>query len=143
MFRAAWEKGNRVTSVYATDIDRVLHIERLDHGRKRLHRLRQPLRELPDGAMVQRGAESYLIAQGRALRWSSAGYSAADIADDNTMLLTPPSTLRALAAAYRPLERRKAAAATTGRCGRRANVNSVTSARPGVGIAFPATLQAR
>jgi hypothetical protein len=103
MFRAAWEKGNRVTSVYATDIDRVLHIERLDHGRKRLHRLRQPLRELPDGAMVQRGAESYLIAQGRALRWSSAGYSAADIADDNTMLLTPPSTLRALAAGYRPL----------------------------------------
>src|ERR1700741_2656643 len=94
-FRAAWEKGNGKTSLRAGDIDRVLHAERLDHGKKRLHPLPRPQRELPDGAMVQRGAESYLIAQGRAFKWLPAGYSAADIADDNAMLLTPPSTLRA------------------------------------------------
>jgi hypothetical protein len=110
-FRAAWEKGNGKTSLRAGDIDRVLHGERLDHGKKRLHPLPRPPRELPDGAMVQRGAESYLIAQGRAFKWSPAGYSAADIADDNAVLLTPPSTLRALAAGYRPVLHPSAAAA--------------------------------
>ena len=43
-------------------------------GKKRLHPLPMPLEKLPDGAMVQSGAESYLIAQGRALQWSPAGY---------------------------------------------------------------------
>ena len=37
----------------AREIDAVLHRERLDRGRKRLHPLPVPLRELPDGAMVQ------------------------------------------------------------------------------------------
>jgi hypothetical protein len=102
-FRAAWEQGNRVTSVRAGEIDRVLHGERLDRGRKRLHPLPAQFTELPDGAMVLRGQESFLIAKGRALVWSPAGYRAADIAGDDTMLLTPPSTLRALAAGYRPV----------------------------------------
>jgi hypothetical protein len=100
-FRAAWEQGNGVTSVRAGDIDRILHRERLDHGKKRLHPLRQPLRELPDGAMVQRGSDSYLIAGGKTHLWSPEGYRRAEIADDDALLLTPPSTLRALAAGYR------------------------------------------
>jgi hypothetical protein len=102
-FRAAWERGNRVTSVHATDIDRVLHAERLDHGKKRLHSLPMPLAKLPDGAIVQAGNESYLIAEGRALLWSPSGYRAGEIAGEGTMLLTPPSTLRALGAGYRPV----------------------------------------
>jgi hypothetical protein len=101
-FRAAWERGNRVTSVRAGEIDRVLHGERLDHGKKRLHPLSTPLAELPDGAMVQRGNESFLIMQGRAFQWSPAGYRAVELAGDDVMLLTPPSTLRALAAGYTP-----------------------------------------
>ena len=102
-FRAAWERGNGVTSVRAGEIDRVLHRERLDHGRKRLHPLPMPLSKLPDGAMVQQGADSYLIAKGRAFRWSPSGYRAAEISAEKALLLTPPSTLRALAAGYRPL----------------------------------------
>ncbi|HTO63564.1 MAG TPA: hypothetical protein VMM15_20175 [Bradyrhizobium sp.] len=102
-FRAAWEQGNRVTSVRPGDIDRVLHRERLDRGRKRLHPLPAPVRELPDGAMVQQGAESFLIAQGRAFQWAPSGYRAAEISGEGAMLLTPPSTLRALAAGYRPV----------------------------------------
>src|SRR5262252_8662407 len=54
-FSAAWEQGNRKTSIRAGEIDRVLHAERLDRGRKRLHPLPVPLRDLPDGAMVQQG----------------------------------------------------------------------------------------
>jgi hypothetical protein len=59
--------------------------------------------ELPDGAMLQQGSESYLIAQGRALLWSPAGYCKMHSALQDAMLLTPPSTLRALSAGYRPV----------------------------------------
>jgi hypothetical protein len=102
-FRAAWEEGNGVASVLAPEIDAVLHRERLDRGSKRLHPLPMRLEELPDGAMLQTGAESYLIVQGRALQWSFAGYRKAETAINDAMLLTPPSTLRAFAAGYRPL----------------------------------------
>jgi hypothetical protein len=102
-FRAAWEEGNGVTSVLAPDIDAVLHRERLAGARKRLHALPMPLEKLPEGAMLQSGAESYLIVQGKALQWSFAGYRAAPNAIADAMLLTPPSTVRAFAAGYRPL----------------------------------------
>jgi hypothetical protein len=103
-FRAAWQVGNGGAEVRARDIDAVLHRERLDGRKKRLHALPVRPRKLPDGAMVQQGAESYLIAQGRALAWSPAGYRAADVtALPDAGLLTPPSTLRALSAGYRPV----------------------------------------
>ncbi len=102
-FRAAWQNGNGVSSILARDIDAVLHRERLDRGKKRLHPLPMPVEELPDGAMVQAGEESFLILQGKALRWSMAGYRKAENVIANAMLLTPPSTLRALNAGYRPV----------------------------------------
>jgi hypothetical protein len=99
-FRAAWEKGNGVTDVRAREMDSVLHRERLDRSRKRLHPLPMPLKQLPDGAMVQQGEESFLVIQGRALTWSPAGYVRATGELASPMLLTPPSTLRALSAGY-------------------------------------------
>jgi hypothetical protein len=102
-FRAAWERGNGVVDRLARDIDAVLHGERLSGRGKRLHPLPAPLQQLPDGAMVQEGNESYLILQGRALLWSPAGYREALRTPQATMLLTPPSTLRALSAGYRPV----------------------------------------
>ena len=98
-FRAAWEKGNRVHNVRMHDIDTVLHHERLDHGKKRLHVLLMPLGQLPDGAMVQQGEESFLVIQGRALLWSPAGYVEARELE-GAQLLTPPSTLRTMNAGY-------------------------------------------
>jgi hypothetical protein len=100
-FRAAWEEGNGVARLRATEIDAVLHRERLDRRQKRLHPLDGPVTALPDGAMVQAKGESYLIAQGRALRWSFGGYSAADVELVDAQLLTPPSTVRAFRAGYR------------------------------------------
>ena len=44
-----------------------------------------------------------LIVQGRVLQWSMAGYSETEIATENAMLLTPPSTLRAMSAGYQPV----------------------------------------
>ena len=102
-FRTAWKKGNGVTDVRAREMDGVLHRERLDRGKKRLHPLPMPVEQLPDGAMVQAGEGSFLILQGSALRWSMDGYGKADGAIENAMLLTPPSTLRALGAGYRPM----------------------------------------
>jgi hypothetical protein len=101
-FRAAWEKGNGVEQVLAPDIDAVLHRERFASG-KALHPLPMKIEKLPDGAMVQAGADSFLIAQGRALRWSPGGYGNPAVPRERAMLLTPPSTLRAFMAGYRPV----------------------------------------
>ena len=79
-FRAAWEKGNGVADIRAREMDAVLHGERLERGKKRLHPLPMPVTQLPDGAMVQAGEESFLIVQGRALQWSMAGYREAEAA---------------------------------------------------------------
>ncbi len=102
-FRAAWEKGNGVKGIRAKEIDAVLHVERLERRKKRLHALPMPVAQLPDGAMVQAGEESFLIVQGRALRWSMAGYCKPKNTIDEALLLTPPSTLRALSVGYRPV----------------------------------------
>jgi hypothetical protein len=99
-FRAAWEKGNRVRDVRMHDIDTVLHHERLDHGKKRLHALLVPLDQLPDGAMLQQGEESFLLMRGGTLLWSTAGYVEGARELDDAQLLTPPSTLRAMSAGY-------------------------------------------
>jgi hypothetical protein len=102
-FRAAWEEGNGVGLASAPEIDTVLHRERLDGRSKRLRELPIPLDALPGGAMVRAGEQSYLITQGRALLWTWDGYREAEHCVTNAKLLTPPSTLRALAAGYLPL----------------------------------------
>jgi len=102
-FRAAWERGNGVSDVSAKAMDAVLHRERLDHGRKRVHVLPVRLSELPDGAMVQQDEESFLMVQGRPRLWSLTGYAHGPRELKSPMLLTPPSTLRALNAGYQPL----------------------------------------
>jgi hypothetical protein len=102
-FRAAWEAGNRVSGVHAPDIDEVLHTERLNRKAKRLHALPMPLEKLPDGAMVRAGGESYLIARGKALLWTWDGYREPKNSIRDAALLTPPSTLSALYAGYRPV----------------------------------------
>ena len=100
-FQAAWETVNRVRDLGAPDMDAVLHRERLDKGKKRLHPLPMRLDDLPDGAMVQDGAASFLIARGGAFRWSPGRYSKTEAPLKQALLLTPPSTLRAFAAGYR------------------------------------------
>ena len=102
-FRGCWEEGNGVKDIRAREMDSVLHGERLERGRKRLHPLPMPVAQLPDGAMMQRGEECFLVLQGKALRWSMAGYSGVEAAIDYALLLTPPSTLRAFSAGYRPV----------------------------------------
>jgi hypothetical protein len=99
-FRAAWEKGNRVSGMLAPDMDAVLHRERFASAKK-LHPLPMALEELPDGAMVQAGEASFVIAKGKTLLWSPAGYRKVEGGIKDAKLLTPPSTVRAFLAGYR------------------------------------------
>ena len=75
--------------------------ERFASGKK-LHALPMRLDKLPDGAMVQAGEESFLIAGGKPLRWSFAGYRKVEGLTGEAMLITPPSTVRALVAGFHP-----------------------------------------
>ena len=102
-FRAAWAEGNAAPLPRAKEMDDVLHGERLDGRVKRLHPLRELVEALPDGAMIQADAETLLIVKGKALGWSFDGYQPADMPTDDVQLITPPSTLRALRAGYRPV----------------------------------------
>lgn len=99
-FRDAWAKGNNRARPYATEMDAVLHGERLDGRDKRVHPLRVSLFKLPDGAMVTSEGESYLIANNEVWRWSFAGYSRASTSLADASLLTPPSIVNALREGY-------------------------------------------
>jgi hypothetical protein len=61
----------------APDIDQVLHTERLDGRRKRLHGLTSPAADLPDGAIIFQDGAPHLVLNGLARRWSPRGYGAA------------------------------------------------------------------
>jgi hypothetical protein len=102
-FRAAWGKARGGRAPLAPEIDAVLHEERLDRGRKRIHAISDPVTELPDGAVIVAAGEAYTIAHGRAFLWSEQGYQAARQIRRADGSLTPPSTLLAIRAGYRPV----------------------------------------
>ena len=100
-FRAAWSGGRGIVPPSAVAIDAMLHAERLDHGRKRLHALPVPVRSLPSGTMVASGDRALLIAGARVFEWTAMGYRGIEQLPVIDGLLTPPSTVAALAAGYR------------------------------------------
>jgi hypothetical protein len=107
-FRDAWASGNPQHGLgptpRATEIDRVLHAERLtDGGAKRLHPA--ALDGLPDGTFIAPDGEtrSLLIWQQQLWEWSPGGYQAADpLTSGSVLTLTPPSIVAALAAGFTP-----------------------------------------
>lgn len=102
-FKAAWCLGNGVDSPKASEMDAVLHSERLrPDGSKRRHRLPAAIESLPDGVMVDAGGDAFLVVGGSLLRWTQTGYIPIDDRPRIESLLTPPSTLAALASGYRP-----------------------------------------
>ena len=101
-FRNALALGRAVKLPPAPEMDAVLHSERLDHGRKRLHGLPGPADELPDGSAISAAGDAYILARGRAFRWTAKGYEGPLQIPRAEALLTPPSMLEALRAGYRP-----------------------------------------
>jgi hypothetical protein len=87
----------------ASDIDRVLHAERLDGKAKRLHE--RDIDMLPDGAMIARGEHAFALRGQALLRWTPQGYGerVRRPRGATVSVLTPPSILRVLARGYSPL----------------------------------------
>jgi hypothetical protein len=87
----------------ASEMDVVLHRERLDGKSKRLHRF--ALDDLPDGAMIALDGESFAVRAKQLLRWTSAGY--ADTRQRphaiEVDVLTSPAILFVLTKGYAPL----------------------------------------
>lgn len=102
-FRACWASARGISSPSATEIDDVLHAERLDHGRKRKHPLAAALRDLPDGTIVAVGDDAFALRSGLAHRWTDEGYDRPRVLDRADGMLTPPSTVAAFSAGYRPV----------------------------------------
>ena len=96
-YSACWGGSPR-----AGEMDRVLHAERLDGRRRRIH-IRE-FADLPDGAFVSRDGAAWLVRGTMLLRYTPGGYdAAAERPAGAAEVLTPPATLRALRAGYAPL----------------------------------------
>ncbi|MDX3930066.1 MAG: hypothetical protein QHC90_30330 [Shinella sp.] len=102
-FRACWAAAAGTAALSAGMIDAVLHGERLFGGRKRIHPLACAAADLPDGAVAVASGAAFTVAGGRFFRWTQEGYRPAQGAIEAEGLLTPPSTLGALNAGYRPV----------------------------------------
>ncbi|AYG63438.1 hypothetical protein [Rhizobium jaguaris] len=102
-FRAAWAGARGQAEPSVTIMDAVLHSERTERGRKRIHPLPGPHSQLPDGTVVAADGSAYTIANGRAFRWAEHGYEPPQELTHADGMLTPPSTFMALRAGYRPI----------------------------------------
>jgi hypothetical protein len=102
-FRAAWTKDSGGDAPLAPEMDAVLHAERLERGRKRVHAIPGAVGDLPDGTVIIAAGAAYTLAHGRAFRWTEQGYAAAQDISRADGMLTPPHTMLAMRAGYRPL----------------------------------------
>ena len=69
-FQANFPMRQQEVTPKAGDIDEVLHAERQDGRRKRLHALTSPAADLPDGAMILQDGAPHLILGGVARPWA-------------------------------------------------------------------------
>jgi len=97
-FRLAWPTTGSARP-FASEMDTILHRERLARPRPPAPRIA----DLPDGAVVTVGGSAYTIACGRPFLWTETGYVGHESPLAPGHLLTPPSTLSALRAGYRPV----------------------------------------
>jgi hypothetical protein len=88
----------------AGEMDAQLHAERVDPRSRRQRTSRALAGTLPDGVMIDHGGPGLLIG-GRVLPWSFTGYQApVALRKDATVgVLTPPASVAAIAAGYRPV----------------------------------------
>ena len=87
----------------APEIDARLHRERLASGGVARALPAAGLASLPDGAFVSDGAGCFAVRGGRALPWSFDGYGPPRPLAGDLSLVTPATTLAALAAGYAPV----------------------------------------
>jgi hypothetical protein len=104
-FAVAWGQAQGTVAPRAPEMDRVLHIERLQPGRAYAKRLHQPSdADLPEGAMVAVDGKAYAVSSNGLRHWSYEGFGPpiSIFPQGRMRLLTPPSIVAVLAAGYRP-----------------------------------------
>jgi hypothetical protein len=105
-FAAAFARGLGRDTVTAPQMDQILHRERLASGGRPPTLSQADVRALPDGAVVAYGANAFAVRDGKLRPWTFAGYGDARPScrglQPEAMLVTPPTTVAALAAGYRP-----------------------------------------
>jgi hypothetical protein len=86
-------------------MDARLHTERVDSRTRKQITRPASMGALPDGVMVGFEGAVWLVVHGHLLPWSFEGYGPPRPVPPGTVveLLTPPSTVAALAGGYRPL----------------------------------------
>jgi hypothetical protein len=105
-YAEAWRAGRGLAErPRAVEVDAQLHTERVESRSRRQRTSKARAGSLPDGVMVRHDGGPGLLAGGQVLPWSFAGYQApVPLRQDVTVeVLTPPSSVAALAAGYRPL----------------------------------------
>lgn len=105
-FVAAWRTAQGVPAkrrLTASDLDRVLHAERLGPDRAKGN-YEAPVATLPDGVMVVRAADpslAWLLWRGALHLWAPEGYGRREpVREEVVQVLTPRSTVAAIAAGY-------------------------------------------
>ncbi len=68
-----------------------------------MHPIPGAVSDLPDGAVIAAAGRAYTIVRSLAFPWGEQGYQPAQHIPRPDGLLTPPSTLRAIHAGYRPM----------------------------------------
>jgi hypothetical protein len=105
-FAASFARGQRRERMSAPEMDAILHAERLASGEQPSPLTAAAVHALPDGVVVAFGARRYAVHQGRLLPWRFEGYGDARPPcrplPSGARLVTPPATVAALRAGYRP-----------------------------------------
>ncbi|HEY3776027.1 MAG TPA: hypothetical protein VGL69_23715 [Solirubrobacteraceae bacterium] len=101
-FRGAWGDGGSGALPLHGEIDGTLHAERVVAGTRHRRTHRVGWSELPDGTFVIDGGLPALVYGGAVVAWSVSGYGERRRRPrgGEAEVLTPPSTLRVLAAGY-------------------------------------------
>jgi hypothetical protein len=103
-YRDAVARAETSTPLRANEIDARLHAERLVPRTRTARRHRAPWTSLPDGTFVVADDGPALVRGDRLVPWSIFGYAAprARPRGGDATVLTPPTTVAALGAGYRP-----------------------------------------
>ena len=107
-FVSAWMAASgRAVRPRAAEIDWQLHRERVDPATRRQVTHAAPLDALPDGVFVAlpgKPGAAYLVLRRRLLTWTAEGYRGGRARPDGleVVVLTPRTTVGALAAGFRP-----------------------------------------
>jgi hypothetical protein len=104
-YAGCWASGHGLAErPRAPVIDARLHGERVEQHTRRQRTTTRLVAGLPDGAMVRYGDRPALVLGGKVLGWSWEGYAPpVEPPDQELVVLTPPSSLVALAAGFSPL----------------------------------------